>query len=61
MKKCTMQLFEGLEKVLQETILPRLFFGIPKTLSPVEGAQITLPLKKTGMGLHNPVKLAAEK
>ena len=61
MTKYLGQEFEGLEKFLRETFLTHILFEKSKTLSPVEGAQITLPLKKTGMGLHNPVKLAAEK
>ena len=52
---------EGLENFLRETFLPCLLFGIPKTLPPVVGALSKFPVKKYGLGLHNPVKSAAEK
>ena len=45
----------GVEKVLQETFLPRFLFGKPKTLPLFVGALSTLAVKKDGLGLQNPV------
>ena len=47
--------------MIQETILPRLFFGKTKILSPVVGALSTMPVKKAGLGLMNSVTSAQEK
>ena len=44
-----------------ETFLPRIFFGKTKTLSPFTGAIITISVRKSGLGLLNPVKSAQEK
>ena len=53
MTKYTGKVFAGLEKVLQETFFPRLFFGKPKTPPPAIGALSTFPVKKYGLGLQN--------
>ena len=44
-----------------ETFLSRLFFGKTKTLSPVLGALSMVPVKKSVLGLLNPVTSAQEK
>ena len=49
MMKYMGQTFAGLEKVLQETFLPCLFFGKYKTLPSVIGYLNMLPLKRSGM------------
>ena len=61
MTKYLGQEFEGLEKFLRETFLTHILFGKSKTLSPVEGDLSTFPAKKSGKGLHNPVKSAEKK
>ena len=43
------------------TILPRLFFGKPKTLPPIVVTVITLSVKKAGLNLNNLETSAAEK
>ena len=43
------------------TILPRLFFGKPKTLPPIVVTLITLSVKKAGLNLKNLETSAAEK
>ena len=43
--KDTGQAFVELENFLRETFLPRLFFGISKTLPPVVGYISTFPVK----------------
>ena len=48
-------MFTGVEKVICETFLPRLFFGNTKTLSPVIGALIKVLVSKAGLGFLNPV------
>ena len=53
--------FAGLEKMIWETFLPHFFFGKIKTLSHVIGALSTIPPKKAGLGLLNPVTSAQEK
>ena len=50
--------FAGLEKMIRETFLPRLLFGKTKTLSPVLGALSTMSVKKSGLGILNPVILS---
>ena len=45
--------------MIHETFLPCIFFE--KTLSPVIGALSTMPVKKSGLGLLNPVMSAQEK
>ena len=44
-----------------ETFLPRLFFGKTKTLSPIVGALSMMTVKKSGLGLLNPVMSPQEK
>ena len=46
--------------MILETFLPRLFFGKMKTLSPVVGSLSTIPVKKSGLVLLNPVMSAQE-
>ena len=57
----TGNLFAGVEKMIRETFLPRLFFGKTKTLSHVVGDLSTTPVRKAVMGLLNPVTSAQEK
>ena len=47
--------FSGVEKIIQETFLPRLFFRKAKTLSPIIEALSTMLVKKSGLGLLNTV------
>ena len=47
--------------MIQETFLPRLFFGNTKTLSPIVGTLSTMTFKKSGMGILNPVTSAQDK
>ena len=47
--------------MIWEEILPRLFFGKTKNLSPTVGTLSTMPIKVDGMGLLNPVTSAKEK
>ena len=51
----------GVEKMIRENFLPRLLFGKTKTLSPFVGALNTMPVKKAGLGLLNPVTSAQDK
>ena len=51
-------IFAGVEKMIQETFLPRLFIGKKKNLSPIVGALSTMQVKKYGLGLLNPVTSA---
>ena len=60
-EKNTGHAFKRLGKVLWKTFLPRLFFGRMKTLPIVVQALSTVQVKKSGMGLNNPVTSAAEK
>ena len=46
--------------MIQETYLPRLFFGNTKTLSAVVGALSMMPVNKAALGLLNPVRSAQE-
>ena len=52
--------FLGVEKIIRETFLPRLFFGKTKKLSPIVGTLITMTIKVAGPGLLNPVTSANE-
>ena len=52
--------FAGVDKMIREQILPPLFFGNTKTLSSVVGALSTIPVKKYGLGILNPVTSAQE-
>ena len=45
----------GVDNIIQETYLPRLFFRTTKTLSPVVGYLNKLSDRKSGPGLLNPV------
>ena len=47
--------------MIWETLSPRLFFRKTKTLSPIVRDLITMPSKKSGLGLLNPVTSAQEK
>ena len=49
------QAFTGVEKLLRETFLPRLFFVKLKSLQPIVGILSTIPVKKVGLGLQDPV------
>ena len=53
--------FAGVDKMIQENFFPRLFFGQTKTLSPIVGSLSTMPVKKSGLGILNPVTSAQEK
>ena len=57
----TRDAFVGVEKMIQETFLPRLFFGKAKNISPVVGALSTMLVKKAGLGLLNSVTSDREK
>ena len=53
--------FTGVEKMIRETFLPCLFFVKTKTLSLVVGSLSTMLVKKSGLGLLNPVTSYQEK
>ena len=53
--------FAGVEKMIRETFLPRLFFRKTKTLSPTVVNLSIIPIKVAGLGLLNPVTSAKEK
>ena len=59
--KDTGQEFMETVKVLWETYLPLIFFGKPKTLSPIVGALSKFPVKKSRMVQHNPVTSEKDK
>ena len=59
--KDTRQEFTGLGKVVQENFSPRLFFGRLKTLPPVVGDLSKFLVKKSGLGLQNPVTSSIDK
>ena len=46
--------FVGVEKMIREKLLPHIFFGKKKPLSPIVGAQSTMPSKKFGLVILNP-------
>ena len=46
--------------MIQETFLPRLFFGNTKTLSPIVETLSIMPIKVDRLGLLNPVTPAKE-
>ena len=54
-KNNTGDALKGVEKMLQETFLSCLFFGKSKSLSPIIGTLSTIPFKRSGLGLLNPV------
>ena len=45
----------GVEKLLQENVLPHIFFGKSKSLSPIVGNLSKILGKKDGLGLQHPV------
>ena len=47
--------------MLRENVLTNIFFGNTKTLSPIVGALSVMPVKKSRLGLLNPVIPAKEK
>ena len=51
--------FTGVKKMIQENVLPHLFFRKTKTLSPIVVTLSTMPIKVAGLGLLN--KLTPEK
>ena len=51
----TGDLFAGVEKMIRETFLTHIFFRNKKTLSPVIGALSSMLVKKSVLGLLNPV------
>ena len=51
----------GVEKMIQENVLPLIFFGKTKTLSPIVGALSTMLVKKFGLVLLNTMTSAHEK
>ena len=53
--------FAGVEKILQETLFPRLFFGKTESLSPIVGTLSTMLIKVVRLGLLNQVTSAKEK
>ena len=53
--------FTGVDKIIQETFLPRLFFGKTKTLSPIVGDISKVLVNKDILRLLNPVTSAQEK
>ena len=53
-KKYMGNTFEGVEDILWETFLPRLFFGKSKSISPLMGTLSTIPAKKISLGLQEP-------
>ena len=59
--KDTVYAFDGVEKLLQETFLPRLLFGKSKYLLPIVGTLSTMQAKKSGPILQDPEKSANEK
>ena len=52
--------FAVVDKMIRESFLSCLFFGKKKTLSPAVGDLITIPVKKSGMRLMNPVTSSQE-
>ena len=53
--------FAGVEKMIRETFLPRLFYGKTKTLSPIVGILFTIPIKVAGLRFLNSVTLKKDK
>ena len=54
-------MFLVVENILQEIFLPRIFFGKPKSLSPIVGTLSMLPVNKSGICLQYPVTSANKK
>ena len=61
MKKYTGYAFTGVEKLLQETFLPRIFFGKLIYLPPIVGILSTMLVNKSGPDLQDPVTSANHK
>ena len=53
--------FAGVEKMIWETCLPRLFFVKTKSLSPIVLTLSTMLANKFGLGLLNPVTSVKKK
>ena len=51
----------GVEKILQENLLPCLFFGKSKYLPPIIGTLSMMTVKRAGLGLQDPVISANNK
>ena len=45
--------FIGVENIIWETFLTRLFFGKSKSLTPIIGTLITIPVKKAVLSVQN--------
>ena len=54
-KKETGYAFIGVENLLPENVLPRLFFGKSKYFPPIVGTLNTMLVKKSGLGVQDPV------
>ena len=52
--------FSGVEKMIRETFLRRIFFGNKKNLSPIVGALSIIPINMAVMGLLSPVTSAKD-
>ena len=52
--------FAGVDKMIRETFLHRLFFGKKTFLSPIVGYLTLMPINKFGLGLLNLVTSAKE-
>ena len=59
--KNTGDAFARVEKILPETFLTHLLFEKSKYLSPIVGTLSKMPVKKSGLGLLNPLTSANEK
>ena len=53
--------FTGVGEMIDETFLPCLFFGKKKTLSPIVGALSKILVKKSRLGVLNPLTSSQEK
>ena len=53
--------FAGAKKMIWETFLPRIFFGKTKLILLIIGALSTMLVKKSGLGLLNPVMSVNDK
>ena len=53
--------FAGVNKIIRETFLPRIFFRKTKYLSPIVEVLSAIPFKKSGLGLLNLVTSANKK
>ena len=60
-KKNTGYPFAGVEKLIQETLLPCLFSGKYKSIPTIIGTLSKIPVKKSGLILKNPVMSDNEK